>query len=251
MTFKEKFSSLSKKVQTFGLALLMGTSLLTQNVSAAETEYDPMDDIDFSVGLTSDTFFGFAPYFNGSYALDDKMDLTVYGIFWSGGTGANWGNWSEFGGGVNIDLGDGLSFNPQLGFVSGSLLSSGASQESVIGDGIVPNFYLRLDQPKLEGEAYFGLYLPLRNEGTETSTFVHYWLNSGYKFTSIFSAGLHYEQLTGGPDDFDDSNYQWLGPYIQFKDKKDRGFVRFTGGTDLDDGAGNNSFYKMTLGFNL
>ena len=205
----------------------------------------------FSAALVSDTFFGFAPVINVSYELSEKSAFTAYGIFWSGGTGLLWGNWAEFGAGANFSIADGVKLNPQLGFTKGNLLSSLTEGPSVFGDGIVPNLTLNLDQSKLEGQLYFGYYLPLRNEGSTTSNYIHYWANLGYKASSFVSFGAHFEHLYGGEKDFEDDVYQWIGPYVQFSDLKGRGYFRISGGLDLIDTPSNNSFYKMAFGINL
>lgn len=207
----------------------------------------------FSVSLVSDTFFGFAPIVTGSYSLTENTDFTIYGIYWSGGTGIGWGNWAEFGAGVNFDLGSGFNFNPQVGFTKGNLLSSYTAGPSVFGDGVVPNFILGLDEDHLEGEIYFGYYLPLRTEGASTASYIHYWANFGYKVSDFISSGVHYEHLYGGAESMEADVYQWFGPYVQFSDLKGRGYLRLSGGVGFVDEVPsyNNSFYKLAFGFNL
>ena len=75
------------------------------------------DDVTASFGLTSDQVFRFAPNFTLEYKLSDKIGLSTYGIFWGAGTGAAWGNWTEFGGGVNLYLSEGITLNPNLGLI--------------------------------------------------------------------------------------------------------------------------------------
>lgn len=209
----------------------------------------------FSVALNSDQFFGFYPTFQGSYGFSDKTALTFYGIHWGGGTGANWGNWTEFGIGANFQAGDGLSINPQIGILSGNLLSSGTDGPAIFGDGIVPNLTVNLLKEKVEGQFYFGYYAPLRDEaptnppGT-TLSYIHYWLNIGYRASNFFSFGAHYEHLinSGGSDGRASTDvYQWLGPYVQFTKPTGGPFARFSFGTDLVEG--NDSFFKLTTGF--
>jgi hypothetical protein len=227
-------------------------SILMLSVFMGYSQEDEDDDkTSLSVALVSDTFFGFAPMVTGDYILNEKTSFTFYGIFWSGGTGSSWGNWAEFGAGVNFQVSDAININPQLGVLSGNLLSSFTEGPSVIGDGLVPNLIVGLDTEQLEGELYFGYYLPLRSEGATTSNFIHYWANAGYKFSDFVSSGLHFEQLYGGADGGESSVYKWFGPYIQFSDLKGRGFLRFAAGVDLEDTPGNNSFYKMSFGFNF
>ena len=207
----------------------------------------------FSATLVSDTFFGFAPLVNASYQLNEKTDFTAYGIFWSGGTGSAWGNWAEYGIGVNFKPVAGLEINPQIGFTKGNLLSSFTAGPSVFGDGIVPNIIVGLDKTKVEGELYFGYYLPLRSEGPTTASYIHYWTNLGYKASKFISFGAHFEHLYGGPESGEDDVYQWFGPYLQLTDVKGKGFLRLTGGVGLIDDVPsyNNSFYKLAFGINL
>ena len=209
----------------------------------------------FDVSLNSDQFFGFYPFFQGAYQLNDKTAFTFYGILWSGGTGGGWGNWTEFGVGANFDVGGGLSINPQIGILGGNLLSSGTAGEAILGDGIVPNLTVGLDRDKVEGQIYVGYYAPLRDnapsEGT-TLSYLHYWINGGYKFSGFFSAGLHFEHLinTGGSAVEESTDvYQWLGPYVQFAKPGGGPFARFSFGTDLVEA--NDSFFKLSAGYSF
>lgn len=209
------------------------------------------DRFSFDVTLNSDQFFGFYPFFSGSYGVSEKLDFTFYGILWSGGTGGGWGNWTEFGVGIGLEPVEGLSVSPQIGILGGNLLSSGAAGPSIFGDGIVPNLTIGLDKTRTEGEIYAGYYTPLRKEGN-TLSFLHYWANFGVKANSFFSVGAHFEHLinTGGtevPEAVD--LYQWLGPYVQFSKPNGGAFARLAFGTDLVEG--NDSFFKLTTGFSF
>jgi hypothetical protein len=224
-------------------------SLRAQSVDAGDENFA------MSVSLTSDQFFGFAPMAAGTYKVGNTLDFSFYGIFWSGGTGAGWGNWTEFGVGLNIRPNDILAINPQIGIVNGSLLSSGAVGEGVFADGLVPNLTVNLQSATLEGQIYAGYYLPIRDlapaNGT-TLSYLHYWANFGVKFSKFFSFGAHYEHLinTGGSNVSESSDvYQWLGPYVQFTEKTGKVYLRFAGGTDFTEG--NDSFFKMTVGYNF
>lgn len=209
----------------------------------------------FNVSLNSDQFFGFYPFFQGAYSLSEKTDFTFYGILWSGGTGGGWGNWTEFGAGVNLNVGGGLSINPQIGILGGNLLSSGTAGEAILGDGIVPNLTVGLDRDKVEGQIYAGYYAPLRDnapsEGT-TLSYLHYWINGGYRFSGFFSAGLHFEHLvnTGGSEVEESTDvYQWFGPYVQFAKPGGGPFARFSFGTDFVEA--NDSFFKLGAGYSF
>lgn len=237
--------TLSKGFLAFGLIFLL----------AAMPAFSQDDDkFSFDVTLNSDQFFGFYPFFAGSYSLSETTDFTFYGILWSGGTGGGWGNWTEFGAGFNFSPADGLDINPQIGVLGGNLLSSGTGGPAIFGDGIVPNITINLDKTSVEGEFYLGYYAPLRDEapaGGTTLSYLHYWANLGVKASDFFSLGLHFEQLTntGGSEVAEATDvYQWLGPYIQFTTPKGA-FARFSAGGDLVEG--NDSFFKLTTGFSF
>lgn len=246
---KNKF--IFERARTVFILTAFCALLSIQNSQAQEEKQ-----FNFSVALNSDQFFGFYPTFQGSYGFSDRTTLTFYGIHWGGGTGANWGNWTEFGVGANFQVADGVSVNPQIGILSGNLLSSGTAGPAIFGDGIVPNLTINLLKEKIEGQFYYGYYAPLRDEapltpqGT-TLSYIHYWLNLGFRASDFFSFGAHYEHLinSGGSnvEVVSTDVYQWLGPYVQFTKPSGGPFARFSFGTDLVEG--NDSFFKLTTGF--
>lgn len=229
--------------------------LLFSLISFAQDETEE-DKISVGLNLNHDAFFGFNPMMTISYALSDTDAFTAYGIQWGAGTGSGWGQWTEFGIGYNKTVGD-FDINPQLGFTMGSLLSSGAAQEGIVGDGIVPNLTVNYGSDKFEGQFYFGYYAALSDntmpEGA-TNNYVHYWANFGYVASSFISFGAHFEELYlsggeingGGSLDRVDG-YQWLGPYVQFT--KGNAGLRFSFGSNLVDDAGfsQNDFYKLAF----
>lgn len=253
--------------------LLIGFFGVSSFFATAQTEDDekPMS---FSVNLNSDAFFGFYPTFGGSYSVSDKIDFTTYGILWSGGVGGGWGNWTEFGLGVNIKPIEGLSINPQIGILNGSLLSNsfGTSQTSVVADGIVPNITIKENMGKTEGEFYLGYYKGFKHESEFTNNYLHWWINGGFKAAKFLSFGVHFEHLrfTGDTDpDALNANgklarpnaydfYMVVGPYLQFSDPKGKAFTRFTACGDLRSDEekvkadyANSSFFKLTVGYNF
>lgn len=237
-----------KKVTFLSMLLLSSVVCLGQESSVE-------DKVDVDLSLNLDAFFGFNPMMTISYALSETDAFTAYGIQWGAGTGSAWGQWTEFGVGYNKSLGD-FDINPQLGFTMGSLLSSGAAQEGIIGEGIVPNLTVGYDSESFEGEFYFGYYAALRDNtqaGEATNNYVHYWANLGYKVSSFFSFGAHFEELYlsggdvngGGSLDRVDG-YQWLGPYVQLA--KGNAGLRFSfGGNLASDGFAPNDFYKLAF----
>lgn len=215
--------------------------------------------ISAGLSLNHDAFFGFNPMMTISYELSDTDAFTAYGIQWGAGTGSAWGQWTEFGIGYNKTVGN-FDINPQLGFTFGSLLSSGAAQEGIVGDGIVPNLTINFGSEKFEGQFYLGYYAALSdNTQTEqaTNNYVHYWANFGYVASSFVSFGAHFEELYlsggeingGGSLDRIDG-YQWFGPYLQFT--KGNAGLRLSFGANLvDDGFAPNDFYKLAFFISL
>lgn len=230
--------------------------LLAMGLFAQETT---TEDEDLSVGLSlnHDAFFGLNPMMTFGYSLSETDAITAYGIQWGAGTGSAWGQWTEFGIGYNKTVGN-FDINPQLGFTFGSLLSSGAAQEGIVGDGIVPNLTVNFDSDKFEGQFYFGYYAALSDNtesGDATNNYVHYWANIGYKAASFFSIGAHFEELylsggevNGGGDLDRIDGYVWLGPYLQFQ--KGNAGLRLSFGSNLadeDDRFAPNGFYKLAF----
>lgn len=241
-----------KRNFTLLLVALFGTLLIQ-----AQSE----EKLSAGLSLTTDQFFGLAPMMTFSYEVSDTGSFTAYGIQWGAGTGSAWGQWTEFGAGYNFAAGD-LDINPQLGFTFGSLLSSGATQNGIVGDGIVPNLTVTLDNEQFEGQLYFGYYAPLSDnttEGQATNAYTHYWLNFGYKVNSFFSFGAHYEDLAlvggsvnGGGTLDNVPGYTGVGPYVQFA--KGNAGLRLSFGANIadeDERFDPNDFYKLTFFISL
>lgn len=239
------------KIKKAATALMLSGTFLTLNAQES--------DATFSLGITSDQFFGVAPSVGVEYKLSDKIGVSAYGIFWGAGTAGAWGNWTEFGGGVNLYLADGVTLNPNIGFTFGNLLSKGVGHQldGIAGDGIVPNLFFNVDIPKFESEVYVGYYAPLRNEAPEDGTtlaYLHYWANAGYKVSDAFSFGAHFEHLKRTKDDIGGTldYFQWLGPYVQFNVPKFGSFVRLSAGPEVKNGLqAKDSFYKLSTGFSF
>lgn len=250
---KKRFTNISKLF----LALIVCFALTSKSTFAQEEEESKFS---MNVTLNSDIFFGFYPFFAGSYAISDKVDFTFYGILWSGGAaGGSWGNWTEFGAGVNFKVSESLNINPQIGLLSGSLTSGLGAP--VLGEGFVPNLTVGLNNDFMQGELYMGYYVGIDHGNPNTNNYLHYWINSGYKVAPFMTLGLHYEQLdfTGGKNVEEDSNfsfYQALGPFVQFADPNGSAFARFSTGFDLrsdekvvESNFEQGTFYKLTVGF--
>jgi hypothetical protein len=236
-------------------------SSTTNSAKAHEMASAEQSKFSLNVTLNSDSFFGFYPFFSGAYHLTDSADFTFYGVQWSGGTGINWGNWTEFGVGGAFALSHGFSITPQLGLLNGSLTSAHTHPRAL--EGLVPNITIKLNQDLVEGEFYMGLYYGFKGNQDKSNNYLHSWLNAGFKATSFFSVGGHVENLRylGGQNQRNNAsyNYYWaLAPYVQFADPKGGSYVRFLAGPDLRDtgdrtesGWMAHSFYKLIVGMNF
>lgn len=271
---------LNRSAAPAGSAIAVGAGSSDVAVSsaalAAAAQGPAQRDERFSVVLNQDSFFGFYPTFNGLIPVSDNIDLSFYGILWTtdafssagpdgdGGTILNIGSdlWTEFGIGANFILNDGkLQIKPQVGLTNGFLLSRGVRDEDGVptgtggnfADGIVPSLTINYSDETFEAEYYGGYYAALRNRNDDGSLdFLHTWINAGYKFTSNFSAGAHYELLSNTRAAGGSSGgvvYQWVGPYVQFSLKKGF-FARFTAGADIEEGN-DGDFYKLAVGMSF
>ncbi len=246
------------------IALVLGLFMFSTSLYAQDEE----DKFGLNVSLNSDIFFGYYPFFAGSYKASDNLDFTFYGILWSGGVGGGWGNWTEFGVGVGFPVGETLYVNPQIGLLNGSL-TSGLGTPSLV-EGIVPNLTVALSNDQLEGELYAGYYLGFERDDpvdAATNNYFHWWINSGYGVGKFISVGLHFEQLRyaggietdGAVADLEAVDlYTALGPYIKFADPDGGAYAKFIAGGDLrSDGdklqSGNDlsNFFKLTVGYSF
>ena len=237
----------------FGLVVWSVSQSFAQDTGSADKKFS------MNVGLNSDAFFGFYPTVMGSYKTSEKLNFTFYGILWSGGTGAAWGNWTEFGVGVGFPVGKSLYINPQIGLLNGSLTSGLGNR--VAGEGVVPNVTISLNNDKLQGEIYAGYYMGLDHGNPRTNNYLHYWANGGYKISSFFSLGLLFEHLrfAGGKNHPTDASYDFymaLGPYVQFAQPQGSAFARFSVGADLRSNEQviksdykQPSYFKLTVGY--
>lgn len=236
------------------LMALLFVGLISVPTMAQE---DAEDKVSVGLSLNHDAFFGFAPMMTFSYETSETSAFTAYGIQWGAGTASAWGQWTEFGLGYNWTAGN-FDINPQLGFTMGSLLSSGAAQEGIVGDGIVPNLTVNYGSDKWEGQFYFGYYGALSDNteaGNATNNYIHYWANIGHKVSDYFSFGAHFEELylsggdiNGGGELDRIDGYVWFGPYVQLQ-KGNAGFRFSFGGNlaDEDDRFAPNGFYKLAF----
>ena len=252
------------------------TALLFFSISVVFAQEEE-DKFGMDVSLNTDAFFGFAPAAFGSYSLSEKVDFTFYGIFWSGGTadyrtgainpsqggGASWGQWTEFGLGLNFAAGN-FDINPAIGLLGGNLLSGFG--EAQFPDGIVPNLTVNYSSDALEGNFYYGYYAGLSEgqlpggAGDVASTFnyVHYWASLGYVASDFFSFGLRWEHLYfAGGSNIDESSqyYQSFGPYVTFSDPNGGSYLSFNFGGNLADEEERvfepGEFWKLTVGYSF
>ncbi|TVQ03187.1 MAG: hypothetical protein EA381_01940, partial [Planctomycetaceae bacterium] len=149
-----------------------------------------------SLGFNQDTFFGNYTTLFAGVAINELVDFTFYSILWhtdlfaspsvqADGTLARTegvGLWTEFGFGLNFKaLDGGLNINPQIGILSGSLLSSGMTDTARVFDGLVPNLTINYDDTFLESEFYMGYYVATRGARANNNDYLHWWTNAGIK----------------------------------------------------------------------
>jgi hypothetical protein len=251
--------------RTFTLLVCSLAAVTLTKPLSAQTQDPPK--ANYRIAMNQDSFFGFYPTVFGAFRINDTLDATAYGIFWttpSFGTGGGGGLWTEAGAGVNIKTFEGKwTFTPQLGILNGKLLSNGNFPMAF--EGIVPNITSNVNTERAEGEFYMGRYTALRSgrvpgpnnnliAASSQNNFLHWWINGGVKASSTFSVGLHYESLGSNPSvGASSSVYKWLGPYVQAN--LTSGFsLRFTAGPDVQKRGptdGNGSFYKLTAVYNF
>jgi hypothetical protein len=248
------------------LPLICLCALTTLAPSSSAQSQDPPK-ANYRIAMNQDSFFGFYPTVYGAFRINNRVDATAYGVFWttpSFGTGGGGGLWTEAGGGINLKtFGGKWTFTPQLGILNGKLLSNGSFPMAF--EGIVPNITSNVNTRRTEGEFYMGRYTALRsgrvvgpnntliNAGVQNN-FLHWWINGGVKASKTFSVGLHYESLGSNPSAGPSASvYKWLGPYVQAN--LSSGFsLRFSAGPDVQERRptdGNGSFYKMTAVYNF
>lgn len=247
---------LENRVKLFVCALAL---MLLSMPTLSKAQED--DKFSMSLSLNSDIFFGYYPFFAGSYALSETTSFTFYGILWSGGTGGGWGNWTEFGVGMNFSPSEGLNITPQFGLLNGNLTSGLGTPR--FGEGFVPNLTVTYSKSSIEGELYSGYYVGLDNDNANTNNYLHYWLTGGYVINSWISAGLHFEHLRfmGGknyPSEAAYDFYMVAGPYIKFAAPSGKSYAKFTGAMDFrsdeqrtKSAYAAESFFKLTVGMSL
>ena len=235
--------------------------------------------VSVTMAMQADSFFGFNPAIYGTYGLTKDVALAFSTTYWTNisGQGVHDANpWLELDLGLNFTFFDKrLSVTPMLGTVHGSLLSSrggsfpkgggSRNERTTAFDGWVPNIIVNYLDDRFEGEFYMGYYKAGRSEGGSPGTgtgctsdfpdcqtgrrgtwdFLHWWANAGYRFNSMFSAGVHYEHLLSTRDNSapgaQQDYYRWFGPYVEMKLAGGMAF-RFTVGHDFAD---NEDFYKL------
>lgn len=218
---------------------------------AEEVSEDQGPEASFGVSLNQDIFFGFHVVAQVGVSLTELLDVTFYSILWTrNGLGGDTGTdlWTEWGGGVNLNLLDGnLSINPQFGILNGTLLSG--ANRGLFVEGIVPNLTVNYGDGLFEGQVYAGFYIGLRTQGDSSNNdFIHYWASFGVAPLSWLSVGAYWEHLIqnrGLPDGADQDLYQWIGPYVEAR--ASIGFIRLAGGADVSD-SDVGDFYKASIG---
>lgn len=235
---------------------LLAVLILVMSISNTFAQESTERGTTFAVQAIHNSAAGFSPVVLGSIPINDKLDLTMYGIFW---TNTNFGlEASPHGGDLFIETGIGLGFkllndkwfiNPSLGFGHGKFLSLG--EGTLVGEGIIPSVFTTYNQGSFEFEAYLAYYGALRKGGPVTRDFLLNWIAPGVSVHKRLSLGAYYEQfvLTRSTDDQiipEDSVYQWLGGYLKLKLDKGISF-RIAAGKNLATNLGHSDeFYKIS-----
>lgn len=206
----------------------------------------------FSVSMSQENAFGFYPAVYGSFGLNESMDFTYYGIFWTNPsfglpqTSFSSDLWLESGIGVGFDALNGTAYiNPSLGFTHGKFLSGGS--EGIVFDGVVPSVIAYFYPGSFDGEIYIGYYQHLREQSSNTYDLLLYWIYSGIWVSDKISAGIHYEGLfINFAQTKLESSYQWLGLYFKISSGGKYTF-RLSGGPNLKEGIYSSEFYKLSV----
>ncbi len=233
------------------LIFIMSTSLSYAQELTPKKERKPS----FAAQIIHNSAAGFSPVFLGSIPINDKLDLTMYSIFW---TNTAFGlEPSPSGGDLFVETGIGLGFklfqdklflNPSLGLGHGKFLSLGDT--TLLAEGLIPSIFTTYNQGKFEFEAYLAYYGAIRKGGPVNRDFLLNWIAPGVDIHKNFSFGAYYEQfvLTRSTNDLimEDSVYQWLGGYLKLKFDKGISF-RIAAGKNLATNFGHSKeFYKIS-----
>lgn len=135
------------------------------------------------------------------------------------------------GGNLFLETGVGLTYklldkklylNPSLGIAHGKYLAGG--NETLIGEGLIPNVFALYNEGKFEFEGYIAYYKSLRTgKGADgapavTRDFFLNWIVPGVKINANFSVGGYYEQFIAtraSQEALTGSLYQWVGGYLK------------------------------------
>lgn len=193
------------------------------------------------LSLVQDPSFGFYPSVNGSIPLNNKTDLTFYGIFWTqdalAGKQGGIGLLTEFGLGVNFKLANGSFFvNPNIGLGNGKFQSGGSRH--IIGDNLVFSLFTGYYFDNLEF-ALNGIYWKGFRKEEMISPYIdqiEYNFSSWYKTNNWFLIGLYIDHFLIIEDDKQTKDtytgYFWIGPAFKFTAKSGAS-MWFTFGPDL------------------
>lgn len=218
-----------------------------------------------TISLNQDPSFGFYPSLFGTMEIDEGLNFTYYGIFWTqdimGGKQGGLNLMVEFGAGVEFVLfEEALRINPMIGIGSGNYQSGGG--RPVIADNIVPSLSVIFTEGAFSLTAVSTNWIHFREESrTEPyRNLFEYSFSPQIALSKYVSLGLMYDHLIENKKFADTSEsqtvYQWIGPSIKFSAKS--GASLWIGvGLDFSDYANNaedkriKDFYKMTASFTL
>ncbi len=243
-----------KYVLILSLVLINFNYLLSNETNVEDNSF-------ITVSLAQDPAFGFYPIINGGIPLNENLNFTFYGIFWTqdalAGNQGGIGLLTEFGIGLNLSILDGsLNLNPNLGVGNGKFQSGGS--RPVVGDNIVPSVYVGLNLNKINSILGFIYWKGLRKEVLvdKYRDQIQYFLNFWYEIHKNINVGFYYDHFLLKEEDSSTSNtntaYHWIGPSIKFKPKSNAE-LWFAFGADIYeytnsiDNASIKDFYKLVF----
>jgi len=251
------------KIIIFILLIASGSSLLYSQEAKPDSTASSSS---FTLTLNQDPFFGFYPYVNGSWQLNESLAFTIYGVYWtqdiSAGNLGGLNLLTEAGIGLNISIGDGsFSINPTIGFGNGNYQSGGT--RAVVGDNIVPSLNYAYTNGNFSLTGFACAWLHLREEGETTPylDFLEYSFSPGFDISKRIALGIYYDHYftkTSSEEKYKTS-FLWVGPFVKFKIKESVSIL-FSAGfdfveqlNDLPSGqtAKLHDFYKLSTAITL
>lgn len=241
------------------LIILLMSIFFNQLLSKSE----PANETTITLSIAQDPSFGFYPFVNGVVPLNNDLDFTFYGIFWTqdalAGKQGGIGLLTEFGVGMNFKFQDGAFFiNPNLGLGNGKFQSGGGRH--IIGDNLAISLFAGYSTNSIDFTIGGIYWKGLRREEMITPYIdqIEYTASLWYKLKKWFNFGLYVDHYLLSTDDTKtketNTSYFWVGPSFKFI-ARSGATVWFTLGPDLveylnnQDNAKVNDYYKLVASF--